>query len=120
MPTLSDTNRASFVQQEYRYATAKGDSVLGRNPSARTVEINTNLDQTRAQSLADAYLAENKRPRVFEVVIEGVIDLDTLADGVPRFIADLPSLATDGRTLKLMNFTTDYEANTTTLQVRGS
>jgi hypothetical protein len=120
MPTLSDTNRASFVQQEYRYATAKDDSVLGRNPSARTIEINTNLDQTRAQALADAYLAENQRPRVFEFLIEGLMFLDTLADGVPRFIADAPSLATDGRPRKLVSFTNDFETNTTTLQVRGS
>jgi len=117
MATLEDTNRASFVQQAYRYVTAVDNSIIARNPTAREVEINTNLNQASAQALANAYLADNKQPRAYEVQIEGVIFLDTLADGVPRFILESPK--SDGRTLKLVGFTTDYETNTTTLQVRG-
>jgi hypothetical protein len=115
----TDTNRAAFVQQQYRHATALSAAVRARNPSAQTAEINTNLDEATAENLAAAILAENDKPRVYEVVLEGVTFLDTFVDGVPRFIADFPKMATDERTLKLVGFTTDYETNTTTLQVRG-
>lgn len=115
----TDSNRAAFVQQPYRYEVAQDATVKARNPLARTLEINTNLDEPRATALAALYLSENKSPRVFEVVLEGVMSLSSLSDGVPRFILDDPRFATDGRTLKLVSFTTDYEANTTTLQVRG-
>lgn len=116
---MATDNRAAFVQQQYRHATSVSTAVRARNPSAQIAEINTNLDEATAENLAAAILAENNRPRIYEVVLEGVTFLDTFVDGVPRFIADFPKIATDGRTLKLVSFTTDYEANTTTMQVRG-
>jgi hypothetical protein len=114
----TDTNRAAFVQLPYRHVDATDNFVKARAVTARSIEINTNLDEVRAQALADAFLAENNSPRVFEIVLEGTDHVD-LADGVPRFIADLPKYKTDNRVLKLVSFTEDYEANTTTLQVRG-
>ncbi len=118
MATL-DTNRAAFVQQEYRYSTKTSPTVLARNPAARTVEIPTNLDETAASALATKYLAENTSPRVFEVVIQGVTYLDSFIGTVPTFVLNALKYQTDGRVLKVVSFTTDFEANTTTLQVRG-
>ena len=114
-----DTNRAAFVQQDYRYVTKSDPAVLARNNAARTIEVATQLDQASADALATKYLAENKKPRVFEVVLEGVTFLDSLIGGPPSFIVNFPRLSTDGRTLKVIGFTTDFDANTTTVQVRG-
>ena len=114
-----DTNRAAFVQQEYRFTTKTDPAVLARNPAARTVEIATNLDEATASSLATKYLAENSSPRVFEIVMEGVTYLDGFVTGVPAFQLNIPKFSTDNRTYKVISFTTDFEANTTTLQVRG-
>jgi hypothetical protein len=114
-----DTNRAAFVQQEYRYATKTNPAVLARNPAARTVEIDTNLDEATASSLSTKYLNENGSPRVFEIVVEGVLYLDAFVGGVPAYQLNLPKFSTDGRTYKVISFTTDYDINTTTLQVRG-
>lgn len=118
MATL-DPNRAAFVQQEYRYEPAFDPNVKARNASARTVEINTNLNESDATALAAKILADNNTPRVFEVVLEGVVFLDSFIGGVPTFIANLPKFSTDGNARKVMSFTTDFEANTTTIQVRG-
>jgi len=118
MATL-DPNRAAFVQQEYRYTNPTNVDVKARNPSARTVEINTNLGEADATILATKILADNNTPRVFEVVLEGVVFLDSFVGGVPTFIANLPKFSTDGNARKVMSFTTDFEANTTTIQVRG-
>lgn len=114
-----DTNRAAFVQQPYRYSTKTNPAVLARNPAARTVEIPTNLDESAASALATKYLAENIAPRVFEVVIEGVTYLDSFIGTVPTFVLNAPKYWTGGRTVKVVSFTTDFEANTTTMQVRG-
>jgi hypothetical protein len=114
-----DTNRAAFVQQEYRRVTKTAPAVLARNASARVVQIDTQLDATAADALAAKYLAANSAPRGFEVVLEGVMFLDTLVGACPSFIPNFPKFNTDGRSMKLMGFTTDADANTTTLQVRG-
>lgn len=114
-----DTNRAAFVQQEYRYATRTNPTVLARNPAARTVVLPTNLDEMTATALATKYLTDNNKPRVFEIVIEGVTYLDSFVGTVPTFILNAPKYQIDNRVLKVVGFTTDFEANTTTLQVRG-
>lgn len=114
-----DTNRAAFVQQEYRYAIKPNFDVLARNPAARTVTVDTNLDEASANALATKYLAENANPRVFEIVLQGVTYLDTFVGTVPTFVLNAPKYQTDSRVLKVIGFSTDFEANTTTLQVRG-
>lgn len=114
-----DTNRAAFVQQEYRYVTRANPTIRARNDAARTVEVVGNIDEATANGLAGKYLAENDRPRVFEVVIQGVTYLDSFVGSVPTFILSTPKYQTDGRVYKVVGFTTDFEANTTTLQVRG-
>lgn len=114
-----DTNRAAFVQQEYRYTPKDDPLVLARNPAARTVEVSTNLDEATANALAAKYLAENASPRVFEIVIQGVTFLDSFVGTVPSFTLNAPKYQTDSRVLKVVGFTTDFEANTTTLQVLG-
>lgn len=114
-----DTNRAAFVQQEYRYATKSDTTVLARNKSARTVEITTNLDQSTTDLLAAAILADNGNPRVFEIEVEGVTFLDSFNGGVPSFTLNLPKFNTGFRIVKAIGFTSDFETNKTVWQVRG-
>ncbi len=114
-----DTNRAAFVQQEYRYDPQLNAAVSARNAAARTVSIDTQLDQASAANLATKMLAENNAPRIFEVVLEGVTFLDSFIGQCPAFVLNFLKYKTDGRTMKVMGFTTDFETNTTTIQVRG-
>lgn len=115
-----DTNRATFVQEEFRFTVAENATVLARNTTnPRVVEITTNLDEASASALANKYASENATPRAFEIVLEGVTFLSSFVGGVPAFTLNFPKDATDGRTFKVIGFSTDYDANTTTLQVRG-
>lgn len=114
-----DTNRATFVQNEYRYTTKTNAAVKARNNGAREIEIYTQLDATAANAIATKYLADNAAPRAFEVVLEGVVFLDSFVGGPPSFIPNFPKYATDGRAMKVMGYNTDIESNSTTIQVRG-
>jgi hypothetical protein len=116
---MLDPNRAAFVKQEYRYATKLAPTVLARNPAARVVEVETNLDEASATALANKYLAENVEPRVFDVTLEGVIHIDAFVGGPPRYIPDFPRLATDGRAMKVISASVDYDAGRTTVRIRG-
>lgn len=118
MATL-DPSRAAFVKQEYRYATRSDTSVKSRNDAARDVTVDTNLDETAANALASKYLAENSKPRVFEVRLQGVIPLEAFVGGPPRYIPSFPRLATDGRAMKVISASIDYDAGITVVKVRG-
>lgn len=114
-----DPSTAEFIQQAYRYAIQSDASILARNPTARVVQIDTQLGGSGAAGLATKYLNANAAPRAYEIVLEGVMFLDTLVGACPSFILNFPKFKTDNRPLKLISFTTDLEANTTTVQVRG-
>ena len=113
------TDRAAFVKQEYRRTTATDQAVKDRNPKARTITLDSNLDEASAVTLAAKVLAANKAPRIFDFEIEGVMPLDSFIGGCPSFIPDFPEFSTDGRTMKVVSASTDYEAGTTLLRVRG-
>ncbi|WP_242152589.1 hypothetical protein [Sphingomonas sp. BAUL-RG-20F-R05-02] len=119
MATTLDPNRAAFVTNEYRYVTPTSPTVKSRNPAAREVKVDTNLDQAAATALAAKYLAENIQPRVLEIVLQGIINLDAFIGGPPSYIPNFPKLATDGRTMKVIGATVDYGAGKTTVRVRG-
>jgi hypothetical protein len=114
-----DTNRTTFVQQEYRYITKSVPAIKSRNDGAREIEIYTNLDATAASDLAAKYLADNVAPRAFEITLEGVVFLDSFIGGPPSFVPNFPKYATDGRAMKVFSYSTDIESNTTVIQVRG-
>ena len=114
-----DPNRAAFVKQEYRYAVQSDATVLARNSAARVVEVDTNMDEAAATALAAKYLAENIKPRVFEVTLQGIIHLDAFVGGPPRYIPNFPRLATDGRVMKVIGASVDYDVGKTTVRIRG-
>jgi hypothetical protein len=115
----TDTNRASFVQQEYRYATKRDATVLARNPGARQVELPAQVDEATANRLAQAILDDNKNPMTVQVEIEGLMLLDKFVGGVPSFTLNLKNLDTGSRVFKVIDFDNDFENNTTTMTVRG-
>jgi hypothetical protein len=120
MATTLDPTRAAFVTNEYRYVIQTSPAVKARNAvGARPVSVDTNLDQATATALAAKYMAENIQPRVFEVTLSGVINLDAFIGGPPRYIPNFPKLATDGRIMKVMGATVDYGAGTTVVRLRG-
>lgn len=116
---ITDTEHAIFVRQEYRYATAIDNAVKAVNPMARDISINTQLSAASAQTLANNYLAYNANPRVFDVEIEGLLDLSSFIGGPPSFIANFPKYHLDGRTLTVVSSSADYNTGTTLIQVRG-
>lgn len=114
-----DPNRAAFVKREYRYFTSLDGDVLARNPAARVVEVDTNMDEGGATALAHSYLAENVKPRAFELTMQGTISIDNFLACPPAYVANFPRLRTDGRTMKAIAVSIDYDAETTSLRVRG-
>jgi len=118
MATL-DPNRAALVKQEYRYATALNANVKARNDAARDLVIYTSLDEAGATALAAKYLAENDRPRVFDVPLQGIINIEAFIGGPPRYIPNFPRLATDGRAMKVIGATIDPGAGRTVVRIRG-
>jgi hypothetical protein len=118
--TISDPARAAFVTHEYRYATpTPAYAVLARNPTARELTIDTQIDATSASALASSYLAENSNRRVFEFEIEGILTPNDFVGGPPAYILNAANYATDGRTLKVVSISVNEMTNTTLVQVRG-
>ncbi|MBD8699273.1 hypothetical protein IFT54_05515 [Sphingomonas sp. CFBP 13714] len=119
MATDYDINRATHVQNEYRYVTKTNPAVKARNSGAREVTLFTQLNGATADALATQYLADNAAPLAFEIVLEGIVFLDSFVGGPPSFIPNFPKFATDGRAMKVVSYASDIDANTTTIQVRG-
>ena len=115
-----DKNRATFVRKEYRDYIAQDLTVLNDFPAARSITLQTNLNGTDALALANKILADGKKPKlVFEVTFEGTMELDSLVGKNPMAIATFPRLVVDQRLCRVVAVDTDYDANTTTVQVRG-
>lgn len=108
------------MRKAYREFEAKDLSVLTTYPSARSLTLSTNLNAADSLALANKMLADAKVPMLaFEVTIEGTMELDRFIGQNPTAIAVLPRLATSGRNMRIVSVRTDYDANTTTLTVRG-
>lgn len=114
-----DPQRAAFIKQEYRYFTARNAALLGTDKSARSVEVQANVNEATATTLANTILNENDDARIFEVVIEGLVTLDAFIGGVPRYIPEIAELNTDGRTCRVLSFECDLETGLTTARVFG-
>lgn len=114
-----DPVRAAFIKQPYRFVTEKDAARLGANKAARSVEIEANVDEATASSIAAVILAQNDDARVYEFQIEGIIPLQELAGGVPRYIPEIAEFATDGRTCILLSYEADLETGLTTGRVFG-
>lgn len=112
-------NRAAFVLLDYRTTISTNESIKSRYPKARTVEVNTQLDEVHAQQLAAKILAANEQPVAFEQEVEGIILPDALKGGIPTYIPYYDKFHTDGRQMKLVGFSCNLETGVTTLRVRG-
>lgn len=116
---ISDNERAIFVKQEYRYATAIDSAVKAKNQMAREITIDTNLSEVDAATRADNELAFNEHPRYFELEIEGILSLNDFAGGPLSYLLDFPDYKTDNRQATVVSFSADYNTNTTVIGVRG-
>lgn len=109
------------MRREYRDYDATDEGVNSRNNNAaRTIAIVTNLSAAEAQSLADRTLAANKKPALaFEIEFEGTMEADSLVGQCPTALVSLPRYKVADRRMRIVSVRTDYDTNTTTVQVRG-
>ncbi len=109
------------MRKEYRDFIAVDEAVNSRNNNAaRTISVVTNLSATEAQALADKTLAANKNPALaFEITFEGTMEADSLVGNNPTATVTLPKFKVFSRYMRIVSVRTDYEANITTVQVRG-
>jgi hypothetical protein len=81
-----DPERASFVSQAFRYEVKTDSGVQALYPNSKIIEINTNLDVVAAKALAmDIFNVSSKSARTFTVTVEGVLTLDEMVSGAPRY-----------------------------------
>ncbi|MGZ0071725.1 hypothetical protein ACT9ST_08465 [Sphingobium limneticum] len=113
------TNRGTFVTQEYRTTIATNEAIKLRYPKARSVEINTQLNEAAAIALAAKVLSANEQPEVFELEVEGIILPDAYKGGVPTYVPEFDKFGTDGREMKLVMFSSNLETGITTIRIRG-
>jgi hypothetical protein len=118
-----DMNRGSFVLKEYRYETKDAPEVLARQPNARTIKLETNLDSAAAKALAVELMTEHQRvAQAYRVKVAGV-DIasdDKWVDSPPTFscvFPDWPISQVD--VLRTVTTTTDYNEFSTTITAKG-
>lgn len=115
-----DPTRAPFVLQEFRFETVENLTVKATYPAARELSHLTHMDAASAATLATNLFNESSvAADAFKVIVEGTYTLNDIEGGPLRFILDMPTYATDGRTYKVTAFECDHMANRTTFEVRG-
>lgn len=112
-------SRSAFVLNEFRYTTSENGVVQTRYPKARTVKLDTQLDEGSAQALASKVLAANEDPVVYELQIQGILLPDHFKNGIPTYIPEFAKFKTDGREMKVVSFSCDLEAGITNVRIRG-
>lgn len=118
MPTF-DQAHAQFVLKEHRLKTVSTPAVKAKNSAARSVEILTSTNEANALRIANAVLASNVNPRVFDVTVSGAVSPDLLIGGPLNFIPDFTQHKTDGREMRAVSLSVDWDAETSSFQVRG-
>lgn len=119
MPTV-DPSRAAFVRKPLRFEVETDNTVLPDYPNAEALEIETNLAQASAAGLALTILNDNNsHALVYEIEIDGALNVDELDGALKTYTFDCTEFDTDGRTLKLIGAEINYANDTTILRVRG-
>ena len=118
-----DNNRGSFVGKEYRYETEDAPGVLDKQPNARTIRLETNLDSTAAKALAVELLSEHRHvAQAYRVTVSGVdiCEDDKWIDSPPTFSCVFPDWPVSSiAVLRVVSVTTDYNTFTTTFTAKG-
>jgi hypothetical protein len=120
MPSTFDIDHAAFVRQEFRTDPKTNPAVKARNVTgAREVAFDTNSDATNASRIATAILADNIKPRAFEVELEGTLGGSSLVGGPPAYSLNSAKWELNGYYVKSFSISEDYDRNVTVVQVRG-
>lgn len=112
-----DANRASFIKKEYRWDVKEDTSITDKN--AREEQFPANVDPTTASQLATLIRDQNKSARIFSVKIDTYMTLDDFVAEVPRYIPNIPDYTTDGRTLRVLSFTSSLNSGVTEARLHG-
>ncbi len=118
-----DSERGSFVKEEYRWEISEAPEVTAIQPNARKITLRTNLNLEAAKALSDEILDEHKE--VAQAYRVTVADVDTvtmadLIDSPPTFscvFADWPVQSID--TLRTISIETDYGSFTQNITIKG-
>jgi len=117
--TITYSDRAAFVLNEYRYAISNDTTVQNQTASAQDIEVDTNTDVAGATQLASEYLADLKRSTAtYQIEVKDlVVSGDMLSGSPPVFQANLPGFAS--RTGRATVILEDLNTFTTTVTMRG-
>jgi hypothetical protein len=120
MATTFDIDHAAFVRLEYRSVSVTSTDVKSQNTTgSREVNIDTNLDGPNALQIANNILADNAKPRAFEIELEGTLGANALIGGPPAYQINSVKWQLSNYSVKSFSISDDYDKNTTVVQVRG-
>ena len=109
--------------EEYRRAEAIDPATIANYPTARTIEIDTNIATIAgAQAVADTIIAMLAAPaRVLEIRVTGVPVTPLDMDGAPpRFTVQSEAFAETGaRIFTMAAMTIDLDSYSTTITIKG-
>ena len=118
--TVSISDLAQFVENEWRYSQVSDTATKAASLSAQHIELNTNLDQAGGDALAAELLADYKRSTmIYQVTLDGcdAFSLDSFNSKPPMVQVNLPNLKASLQRVQLL--TVDFNARTTTVKSRG-
>ena len=119
-----DPPGAALVVQDFRSAEAPGTtqsaSIKATYDKSPIIEINTNLDATGGQALADDIASMSSvYSKMFNVVVEGSFFPEDFTGGAPRYTLSFSRHNTGAQVYQVVGVKTDFFTNRTTLTVRG-
>ncbi|GGD64549.1 hypothetical protein GRI62_11900 [Erythrobacter arachoides] len=116
-----DPNRAAFVSAPYRYEEIKDAAIEAKFKNSRQIVVETRLSKDDALAyLAKIVAANDSSVDVYEVKIEGIIELEDIDVNLPQYtITSFVYGITATKIFKLAGFTTDYNSNTTEILLRS-
>ena len=116
-----DPARVAFVKREYAYQSAENTSIKSTYGDAKEIVLDTNLNKTDAQTLANLYFAEFSGPsRGYTIEIEGIVDLKDFVGAAPRYTLAQDRYSDAGLVFTAVYANCDYENNRTLITVRSS
>lgn len=116
---MLDADRVAFVQSPVRYTEAKDSAIMGRNPDAVIVRMDTNLSLAAAVIRAQNELDAGKSVMVFDVEIEGLLFYDDFKDGPPAYSFTCELYKVVARTMRVVSFSADTNTGITVARLRG-
>lgn len=109
----------AFITNPLRFVEVSAPDVRSKySETAKSIAIETNLDEAGALRRANEELAAGGTTRVFELTVEKLYLPDDFIEAPPRFAIYSPADNLDGEVFTAFEATVNFAAGTTTLKVR--